>query len=397
MKASRHIRLVFTLMLTLALALPRVEAAVSENRDTTRIDTLAAEAAQSVEKVDADAAKETAAENKSEEAIDVKGIVLGHLADSYEWHITTWGHTHITIPLPVIVHGSDGQWHLFSSSHLSHGESYEGFYIAQSGEHEGKIVELNAQGEEVRPLDLSITKTVLALLINSTLLVLIILGTARWYKKRTARTAAPGGFVGLMEMAIMMIHDDLIKSCVGKDYKRYAPYLLTAFFFILVNNLMGLIPIFPGGANVTGNIAITFLLALATFLMTNLFGSREYWKEVFWPEVPTWLKCPVPMMPLIESVGLFTKPFALMIRLFANMMAGHAVILSLTCLVFVTASMGAAINGTMTVVSVIFCIFMNMLELLVAFIQAYVFTMLSAVFIGLSRVESHHKKEETEA
>ena len=397
MKASRHIRLVFTLMLTLALALPRVEAAVSENRDTTRIDTLAAEAAQSVEKVDADAAKETAAENKSEEAIDVKGIVLGHLADSYEWHITTWGHTHITIPLPVIVHGSDGQWHLFSSSHLSHGESYEGFYIAQSGEHEGKIVELNAQGEEVRPLDLSITKTVLALLINSTLLVLIILGTARWYKKRPARTAAPGGFVGLMEMAIMMIHDDLIKSCVGKDYKRYAPYLLTAFFFILINNLMGLIPIFPGGANVTGNIAITFLLALATFLMTNLFGSREYWKEVFWPEVPTWLKCPVPMMPLIEFVGLFTKPFALMIRLFANMMAGHAVILSLTCLVFVTASMGAAINGTMTVVSVIFCIFMNMLELLVAFIQAYVFTMLSAVFIGLSRVESHHKKEETEA
>ena len=391
MKASRHIRLVFTLMLTLALAPPRVEAAVSENRDTTRIDTLAAEAAQSVEKVDA------AAENKSEEAIDVKGIVLGHLADSYEWHITTWGHTHITIPLPVIVHGSDGQWHLFSSSHLSHGESYEGFYIAQSGEHEGKIVELNAQGEEVRPLDLSITKTVLALLINSTLLVLIILGTARWYKKRTARTAAPGGFVGLMEMAIMMIHDDLIKSCVGKDYKRYAPYLLTAFFFILINNLMGLIPIFPGGANVTGNIAITFLLALATFLMTNLFGSREYWKEVFWPEVPTWLKCPVPMMPLIEFVGLFTKPFALMIRLFANMMAGHAVILSLTCLVFVTASMGAAINGTMTVVSVIFCIFMNMLELLVAFIQAYVFTMLSAVFIGLSRVESHHKKEETEA
>lgn len=397
MKASRHIRLVFTLMLTLALAPPRVEAAVSENRDTTRIDTLAAEAAQSVEKVDADAAKEAAAENKSEEAIDVKGIVLGHLADSYEWHITTWGHTHITISLPVIVHGSDGQWHLFSSSHLSHGESYEGFYIAQSGEHEGKIVELNAQGEEVRPLDLSITKTVLALLINSTLLVLIILGTARWYKKRTARTAAPGGFVGLMEMAIMMIHDDLIKSCVGKDYKRYAPYLLTAFFFILINNLMGLIPIFPGGANVTGNIAITFLLALATFLMTNLFGSREYWKEVFWPEVPTWLKCPVPMMPLIEFVGLFTKPFALMIRLFANMMAGHAVILSLTCLVFVTASMGAAINGTMTVVSVIFCIFMNMLELLVAFIQAYVFTMLSAVFIGLSRVESHHKKEETEA
>ena len=191
-------------------------------------------------------------------------------------------------------------------------------------------------------------------------------------------------------MFVMMIHDDLIKSCVGKDYKRFAPYLLTVFFFIFINNIMGLIPIFPGGANVTGNIAITMVLALCTFVAVNLFGTREYWKEIFWPEVPVWLKCPVPMMPAIELVGIFTKPFALMIRLFANMMAGHAVILSLTCLVFVTVSMGPAVNGSMTVVSVLFCIFMNLLELLVAFIQAYVFTMLSAVFIGLARVE-HHK------
>lgn len=194
----------------------------------------------------------------------------------------------------------------------------------------------------------------------------------------------------------MMVHDDLIKSCVGRDYKRFAPYLLTVFFFIFVNNLMGLIPFFPGGANVSGNIAVTLVLALCTFLAVNLFGTREYWKEIFWPEVPAWLKVPVPMMPAIELVGIFTKPFALMIRLFANMMAGHAVILSLTCLVFVTVSMGPVVNGSMTVVSVIFCIFMNLLELLVAFIQAYVFTMLSAVFIGLARVEPHHKKEEQE-
>ena len=279
---------------------------------------------------------------------------------------------------------------------LPHGEgSYNGYYIAQEGPYAGKIVE-KINGEEVRPIDISITKTVLALLLNSLILVCIILGVAHWYKKRKVENAAPGGFVGAMEMFIMMIHDDLIKSCVGKDYKRFAPYLLTVFFFIFINNLMGLIPIFPGGANVTGNIAITLVLALCTFFAVNLFGTREYWKEIFWPEVPTWLKCPVPMMPAIELVGIFTKPFALMIRLFANMMAGHAVILSLTCLVFVTVSMGKAVNISMTGVSVLFCIFMNLLELLVAFIQAYVFTMLSAVFIGLARVKHHKTTEEAE-
>ena len=258
----------------------------------------------------------------------------------------------------------------------------------------GKIVE-RIDGEDVRPLDLSITKTAFALMLNSLILICIVLGVARWYKKRTVEKAVPKGFVGAVEMFVMMVHDDLIKSCVGRDYKRFAPYLLTVFFFIFVNNLMGLIPFFPGGANVSGNIAVTLVLALCTFLAVNLFGTREYWKEIFWPEVPAWLKVPVPMMPAIELVGIFTKPFALMIRLFANMMAGHAVILSLTCLVFVTVSMGPAVNGSMTVVSVLFCIFMNLLELLVAFIQAYVFTMLSAVFIGLARVE-HHKTEEAE-
>ena len=153
------------------------------------------------------------------------------------------------------------------------------------------------------------------------------------------------------------------------------------------------VPAVPAPITTTSAV-MAMSLAIATFIMTNVFGTREYWKEIFWPEVPTWLKCPVPMMPAIEFVGILTKPFALMIRLFANMMAGHAVILSLTCLVFVTVSMGPVVNGSMTVVSVIFCIFMNLLELLVAFIQAYVFTMLTAVFIGLARVEPHHKKKE---
>lgn len=328
-----------------------------------------------------------------QENVDAKDIVFGHIRDSYEWHITKWGDEDIVISLPVIVYSSETGWHVFQSSRLfPEGSRYEGFRIATEGDYEGKIVETNVAGQEVRPFDISITKTVLALLINSILLVVIVLGTARWYKKRTPESPAPKGFVGFMEMFIMMIQDDVIKSCVGKDYKRYSPYLLTAFFFVFINNLMGLIPIFPGGANVTGNIAITLVLAACTFIAVNVWGNKEYWKEILWPDVPMWLKCPVPLMPVVELFGIFTKPFALMIRLFANIMAGHSVILALTSLIFVTVSMGPAINGTMTVVSVLFCIFMNFVELLVAFIQAYVFTMLSAVFIGLSRAETVHEK-----
>ena len=197
-----------------------------------------------------------------------------------------------------------------------------------------------------------------------------------------------------MEMFIMMVNDDIIKSCVGPNYRKFAPYLLTAFFFIFINNMMGLIPFFPGGANVTGNIAITMVLAVCTFLAVNIFGSKHYWKDIFWPDVPWWLKVPIPMMPFIEFFGIFTKPFALMIRLFANMLAGHMAMLVLTCLIFISASMGPALNGTLTVASVLFNIFMNALELLVAFIQAYVFTMLSAVFIGLAQEGAKVKAEE---
>ena len=335
-----------------------------------------------------------AAQGGSGETVDVKGIVFGHIGDSYEWHITSWNGRELSVPLPVILRSETGRWDVFMSSRLAHGAEYGGYRIAAEGPYEGKIVE-RIDGEDVRPLDLSITKTAFALMLNSLILICIVLGVARWYKKRTVEKAVPKGFVGAVEMFVMMVHDDLIKSCVGRDYKRFAPYLLTVFFFIFVNNLMGLIPFFPGGANVSGNIAVTLVLALCTFLAVNLFGPREYWKEIFWPEVPAWLKVPVPMMPAIELVGIFTKPFALMIRLFANMMAGHAVILSLTCVIFVTVSMGAAVNASMTFVSVLFSIFMNLLELLVAFLQAYVFTMLSAVFIGLARVR-HEPHEEAE-
>jgi F-type H+-transporting ATPase subunit a len=155
---------------------------------------------------------------------------------------------------------------------------------------------------------------------------------------------------------------------------------------------MGLLPIFPGGANVTGNIAISLALALCTFITVNLFGNKEYYKEIFWPDVPVWLKLPVPLMPLIELVGVFVKPFALTIRLFANILAGHTALLAFVSIIFVTMAVNSYIGSGMTVVSVLFTIFMNVLELLVAFIQAFVFTMLSSVFIGLSQPEHHKSK-----
>jgi F-type H+-transporting ATPase subunit a len=328
------------------------------------------------------------------ETVNVKEIVFGHIGDSYEWHITTWGDTQIRIPLPVIVYSQATGWHSFLSSKFEENSgNYEGLSIAPAGsKYEGKIVEHDLTGSEVRPFDISITKITLSLFINTFLLAFIVLGVARWYKKKQASAVAPGGFVGFMEMFIMMVHDDVIKSCVGPNYKKFAPYLLTAFFFIFINNIMGLIPFFPGGANVTGNIAITLVLALFTFVIVNVFGTRAYWKDIFWPDVPWWLKVPVPMMPVIELFGIFTKPFALMIRLFANMLAGHMAMLVLTCLIFISASMGPFMNTSLTIASVLFNIFMNLLELLVAFIQAYVFTMLSAVFIGLAQ-EEHHAKE----
>lgn len=319
--------------------------------------------------------------------LDMDEYIFGHTGDSYGWHITTVNGHHVTVPLPVILISKNGTgFHCFSSRKLEHGEQYEGFVIAGEGsKYEDKIVEIAADGSEIRPWDLSITKNVFALMVNSAVLVLIILLTARWYRRHDAREEAPGGGTGLMEMLIMMIEDDVIKPSVGEDYKRYSPYLLTAFFFIFVNNLMGIIPFFPGGANVTGNIAVTFVLAVFTFCMVNFFGNKHYWKDILWPEVPTWLKVPIPLMPLIEIIGIFTKPFSLMVRLFANILAGHCMILGVVAVVFISAELGAAANAGLSALAVVIGVFMDILELLVAFIQAYVFTMLSAVFIGLSR------------
>lgn len=320
--------------------------------------------------------------NAASDEVDVQDIVFTHIKDAYTWHITEWNGKELSIPLPVVVKSEERGWDVFLSSRLHHGRTHHNYYLATEGKHTGKVVEKNSQGEEVKPLDLSLTKNVCGLFLSCGLLLFIILRTARWYKKHPDE--APGGFTGLVEMAIMTIQESVIKEGVGKSYQPFSSYLLTVFFFILVNNLIGIIPVFPGGANITGNMAVTLVLAACTFLAVNVFAPRAYWKEIFWPQAPIYLKLPLPIMPFVEFFGVLTKPFALMIRLFANMMAGHTIILALTCLIFITASMGTAVNSGMTVVSVLFCVFMNGVELLVACLQAYIFTLLSANYIGLA-------------
>lgn len=321
------------------------------------------------------------------EEFDVKKFIFSHIGDNYEWHITAIGEREISVPLPVILIDKENGINVFISSRLRKGASYKGYSISKEGEYARKIVFTSASGKVSRPVDLSITMNSFALIINSSILLILVLSLSGWYKKDEQR--APKGFVGAMEIFIMDINDNVIKSAIGKGYEKYAPYLLSVFFFILINNFMGLIPFFPGGANTTGNIAVTMVLALCTFAVISFSGTKEYWKEIFWPNVPSWMKIPLPLMPAIEIFGVFTKPFALMIRLFANIMAGHTIILGLTSLIFVTVAMGSATNIGMSVLSVLLTAFMLFVELIVAYIQAYVFTLLSAVFIGLSRVHKH--------
>ena len=327
--------------------------------------------------------------SSADSEVDVSHMLFGHIGDSYGWHITDWNGKHITIPLPCIVYSSTSGWHAFMSSRIEHGHSYNGFSLATEGRYQDKIVETASDGSVSRPFDISITKNVASLIFTALLLIAMILYAKRWYARNDAREKAPGGFTGLVEMMVMMVNDDIIKEAVGPEYRKYSPYLLTAFFFIFISNLLGIVPFFPGGANVTGNIAVTMVLALCTFFAVNMFANRHYWKEILWPDVPIFLKFPLPLMQLIEIFGMFTKPFSLMVRLFANIMAGHAMILGLVSVIFVTAKLGPVINGSMTVVTMLFGVFMDCLELLVAFIQAYVFTMLSGVFIGMSRQSEH--------
>lgn len=316
-------------------------------------------------------------------------FIMDHLLDSYDWHIATVGEKHISIPLPVILFSKHSGFHFFMSSKFHHGHSaYKGFEIAHDGDHKGRIVELLNDGSYVVPFDISITKNVAAILFTLVLLCWIFISIANKYKRNENK--APTGFQNAMEPFILFVRDDIARPAIGeKKYERFMPYLLSIFFFIFISNLMGLIPFPPFGANVTGNIAVTFVLALFTFIITTFVGNKYYWKHIFWPDgVPVWLKIP-PIMPIIELIGVFTKPFVLMVRLFANIAAGHIIVLGFFSLIFIFGNMNVGTGYAVSVGSITFAIFMTMLEFLVAIIQALVFTLLSAIYFGMA-VEEHH-------
>lgn len=312
------------------------------------------------------------------EDANIGDIIFDHVLDSYEWHITEWKGRPVAIHLPVMIY--DGGWHCFNSEKILETGSYDRWHIAPKGErNEGKIV----RADGTRPFDISITKNVLSLMLSSLLLLVIILLTARWYRRHDALKEPPAGIAALMEPLVMMIHD-MARENIGEDYKRYSPYLIMAFLFILLNNFIGIIPFFPGGANLTGNIACTLVLALFTFFTVNLTGTRHYYKEIFSPDVPGVLK---PVMAVIETFSALVKPISLTIRLFANMLAGHIQLLCMVCIIFIMAKYGPVMTGGATVISLLFGIFLDVLEILISFIQAYIFTMLSSIYIGMARVK----------
>lgn len=375
------------------------------------------------------------ASEKEDEGVDVKEVMFHHLGDAYGWEVP-FSHVY-RIPLPVIVRSEDGKWFCFSSSRLNKieetvnpetgktethsvptiveierdGKPYR-FVVAHVSKHSNKLVQLfpiddaeqskvqelagassdrvvdgyvgvdGTYYREYRPFDISITKNVLALIIASILVTAMVLSVVRHYTKKGMK--APRKGLGFMEMLIDFIYTGVIKSTLHERAKKYAPLLLTCFFFILTMNLLGLIVIFPGGANLTGNISITLVLATIVFVVTNINGSKHYWKDIFWPDVPLFLKFPIPIMQFIEIFGIFTKPAALCVRLFANMMGGHMIVITLTLLIFIFVAFGAVATGASVVISILFSIFMLALDVLVSFIQAYVFTLLSTLFISMS-------------
>lgn len=360
-----------------------------------------------------------------EEAFDAGKMIIEHVVDSYEWHILNWGHKHISVYLPVIIF-HEGQLITFSSSkfvdhhthkkapvffdsegHMIHYDEHghgpdAAFALAIMGEgpNKGKIAYVDAmeyiQHHEIvqdfeagLPWDFSITKNVIALWFSIILIIWIFSTVAKSYKRREGM--APKGLQSILEPLILFIRDDIAKSSIGeKKYEKYVPFLLTIFFFIFFNNLLGLVPIIPGGANLTGNIAITGVLALFTFVITTFSANKNYWVHIInTPGVPWWLKFPVPLMPVVELMGVFTKPFVLMVRLFANITAGHIIVLGFISLIFIFGAMSPIAGYGVSIVSIAFSIFMLLLEFLVAFIQAYVFTLLSALYFGAA-VEEHH-------
>lgn len=340
----------------------------------------------------AHATTETHGETTEKKKFEIGKFALHHIADSHSWHVI--GETYIGLPVILFANGSvvtfnDSDFHhdndakvVVEKSGQRFVKMHEKIYLASAVANEhGQYVELDEKHhpKNARPLDFSLTKNACTLLLSVVLLLVVFISVANGYKKRHGKS--PKGLQSWMEPIILFVRDDIAKPNLGHKYERFMPYLLTVFFFIWFNNMLGLVPFLPGGANLTGNIAVTMVLAVITFLITVFNGNKHYWKHIFWmPGVPVPMK--IFLMPL-ELIGIFTKPIALMIRLFANITAGHILVLSLICLIFVFNSIWVS------AASIPFAIFIGGIELMVAFIQAFIFTILSALFIGMA-VEEHH-------
>ena len=330
-----------------------------------------------------------ATENNHEEAgFNAGEVIMHHVMDNHEIHIGP-----IHIPLPIILYSKEKGLDFFMSSHLTHGSPHKGYTMV----HE-KIYHVGANGElshdehghvnAERPLDLSITKSVFGMLLTMGIMLFVFISISKSYQKR--EKMAPRGMQSFFEPLILFVKNEIAKPSIGKKYEKFLPYLLTIFFFIWIGNMLGLVP-FIGGFNVTGNIAVALVLALYTFVITSVNGNKDYWKHIYnTPGVPWWLKFPIPLMFVIEFIGFISKPVVLTLRLFANITAGHIIILSFVSLIFIFNNLYGAGGGYgVSILSVAFSIFMFAIELLVAFLQAYVFTLLSALYFG-SAVEEHH-------
>ncbi|MEI7959716.1 MAG: F0F1 ATP synthase subunit A [Chitinophagaceae bacterium] len=321
---------------------------------------------------------------KEEGSFNVTETILEHIKDDHSWHL--WGH--VSVHLPVILKTTKG-FETFSSEKLvdEHHEPvvYKGNFDYKL--FEGKIKIVDAQGNldkvaSQQLWDISITKNVASLFVSVFILLFVLLISAAAYKT-TGVTSAPKGLQSFMEPIVLFVRDEIALPNIGaKRHTKYMPFLLTIFFLILTNNFLGLIPIFPGGANVSGNIAFTMTLAVCVFIVVNLSSNKNYWEHIFWMPGMHWsMKL---FLAPIELIGVFNKPISLMIRLFANITAGHILVLSLVCLIFIFKTVYAA------AVAVPFVIFIFLIELLVAFLQAYIFTMLTAMYIGMASEEAHH-------
>ena len=317
------------------------------------------------------------AKSNEEKSGDFKpgDVIMEHIMDNHDFHFAEIGGKHISIPLPVIIYSPQRGFTAFSSGNFHHGKTaYQGYKLTEKG----VIVAVKEDGsinKIVKAYDFSMTRNVVQMLLALTVLVVLVIGVANKYKRNGANVA-PSGFQNALEPVITFIRDEVGISNLGRKHENYMPYLLTVFFFILICNIFGLV---PGSANVTGNIAFTVVLGIISFFAILLSTDKHFWAHIFNPPVPGFVK---PILILVEFLGIFTKPFALIIRLFANMVAGHMIITCLVMMIFIFSKLSLGAGLGFAPISLGFTIFIYLIEILVAFIQAFIFTNLTAVFIG---------------